>query len=106
MRPAAVPRSVGSMNGIVVVLEFEEPIGSAILGAGLQPAETQGLRQVHAAPADPNVPRDPGPRTFCGLDTSGLTVDPWEPTGPGSPWYPPQLHRQVCEDCDAAVRGQ
>lgn len=54
------------------------------------------LLVVHATGSDPDVPGDPAAVTVCGLDTAGMTVDPWRPAAPGQRWYPPDLARQVC----------
>lgn len=60
-----------------------------MFGSGERPADEDGVRQVHAAPSDPDVLNDPGPLTLCGLDTSRMLAEPWAPDRPGSRWYPP-----------------
>lgn len=93
------------MGAIVVMLEREEPLIVRALGGGRDLVEDQGVEKVHAAPSDPDIPEDPGPQTFCGLDTSTLTKDPWSPPGPGSTWYPPRWHDRVCRRCATALRS-
>lgn len=90
---------------VIVLLEPDEPLTIRIIGAGEQPDDQQAVRAVHAAPGDPDAPRDPGPLTACGLDTSGMLIEPWQPRGPGGRWFPPRWSRLVCPRCDAAVRS-
>lgn len=90
---------------MIVLLEFDEPLTVRVIGAGEQPDDQQTVRAVHAAPSDPDTPRDPGPVTACGLDTSGMTIEPWQPPGPGSRWFPPRWSRLICPRCDATVRS-
>ncbi|MER7773012.1 hypothetical protein [Kitasatospora sp. NPDC096140] len=58
----------------------------------------------HAAGTDPDAPGDPLPTTACGLDTTGMIMNPYQPPGPGSRWYPPYLLPHVCPRCDQAVQ--
>ncbi|CAL9643682.1 hypothetical protein SUDANB32_06403 [Streptomyces sp. enrichment culture] len=43
------------------------------------------IAAVHAAMNDPDVPGDPGDRTFCGRPSRGTDPVPYEPAGPGAP---------------------
>lgn len=70
------------MASIIVLLELEP--STEVLDAGEVDVGAR-VRWVHAAPADPDVPEDPGPRTFCGLDTTPLEQEQYRPAGPGSP---------------------
>ncbi|MEU5366559.1 hypothetical protein ABZ354_24320 [Streptomyces sp. NPDC005925] len=64
------------------------------------------IEAVHAAPADPDVPGDPGDRTFCGKPTLDMERVDYQPAGPGAPWLPPDMSRWACRDCAAALRAQ
>ncbi len=90
---------------IVVVLELDESLAAHAVGSGEQLDDVGGVRQVHAAPSDPDVLNDPGPTTLCGLDTTGMLTEPWSPDRPGSRWYPPRWAGHICLTCDAAVRA-
>ncbi|WP_371483803.1 hypothetical protein [Kitasatospora sp. NBC_00315] len=91
------------MASIIVLLELEP--STEVLDAGEVDVGAR-VRWVHAAPADPDVPEDPGPRTFCGLDTTPLEQEQYRPAGPGEPWYPPQHRTRRCRECVAALRSQ
>ncbi|OKI99897.1 hypothetical protein AMK19_30720 [Kitasatospora sp. CB01950] len=58
-----------------------------------------------AAGSDPDVPGDPLPVTACGIDTAGMVVDPWRPSGPGSRRYPSRYAGHVRPRCERAVRS-
>lgn len=60
---------------------------------------------VHAAPADPDIPGDPGERTFCGKPTTQMEPHSYSPPGPGAPWYPSNLSGFRCATCNAALRS-
>ncbi|MET9961786.1 hypothetical protein ABZ128_22505 [Streptomyces sp. NPDC006326] len=82
------------MSEIAVVYELGRPVTAHTT------AERPVLR-VHAAPAAPDRPSVPGPRTFCGRDTFAMERSPYVPAEhPGSPWYPPQYANLVCPACD------
>ncbi|MFI6444660.1 hypothetical protein [Kitasatospora sp. NPDC050543] len=91
------------MASVIILLEREpsdDPgIGPDVVDVALE------VRWVHAAPADPDIPEDPGPRTLCGLDTDAMQHEPYRPTGPGQPWYPPLLHDRRCRECEAVLRS-
>ncbi|MFJ3219182.1 hypothetical protein ACIPLC_25045 [Kitasatospora sp. NPDC086801] len=90
------------MSGVVVLVELEP--STEVLDAGEVDVSAR-VRWVHAAAADPDVPEDPGPVTFCGLDTAGLEREPYRPAGPGEPWYPPSQRTRRCRACEAALKA-
>lgn len=90
------------MAAIIVMMDMEGPGTAEVLSGGVALIGAPP-RQVHAAPADPDIPGDPGPRTFCGLDTGHLVQDDWHPQSPASPWFPPKWHNQVCKACHQAL---
>ncbi|MEZ0067817.1 hypothetical protein ABIA32_003833 [Streptacidiphilus sp. MAP12-20] len=63
-----------------------------------------GLRAVHAAKADPEVPDSPADRTLCGLATVGMEKHSYRPQDPGASWYPPNLTPWECKACSQALR--
>ncbi|WP_406511200.1 hypothetical protein OG851_01175 [Streptomyces sp. NBC_00161] len=87
------------MGSIIVLFELEPD--QAIGPDGVEPV----VRGVHAAGADPDAPEDPLPQTLCGLDTDAMEHSHYRPTGPGEPWYPPALHEQRCQRCEAGLRS-
>ncbi len=90
------------MASIVILLELEP--STEVLDAGEVDLGAR-VRFVHAAPADPDVPEDPGPRTFCGVETFGLEYEAYRPVGPGAPWYPPEYRSRRCRECEIALRS-
>ncbi|WBP89523.1 hypothetical protein [Kitasatospora cathayae] len=86
------------MAAIVVLFEMEPDQALGAEGVG------PGVLQVHAAPADPDVPEDPLPQTLCGLDTGPMEHAHYRPVRPGEPWYPPDMADQRCRLCEAALR--
>ncbi|MFI8459140.1 hypothetical protein [Kitasatospora sp. NPDC085464] len=90
---------------VIVLLELTEPADARTITASGEPVELSAVRQVHAAPSDPDVPGDPGPTTLCGRDSGAMLVEHWQPPGPGSRWYPPRWAGRVCPICDGAVRS-
>jgi len=90
---------------IIVLLELMEPADARVVQASGEPVEPSAVRQVHAAPSDPDVPGDPGPTTACRRDTGAMLVEHWQPGGPGSRWFPPRWNGWICPTCDAAVRS-
>ncbi|MFB7664378.1 hypothetical protein ACFC1R_10600 [Kitasatospora sp. NPDC056138] len=90
------------MSGVIVLLELEP--STEVLDAGEVDVGAR-IRWVHAAPSDPEVPEDPGPATFCGIATSDLEREPYSPTEPGAPWYPPSQRTRRCRSCEAALRA-
>ncbi|MFD8316298.1 MULTISPECIES: hypothetical protein [Kitasatospora] len=90
---------------LIVLLELMEPADARVVLASGEPVESSAVRQVHAAPSDPDVPGDPGSTTACGRETSGLIVEHWTPSGPGGRWWPPRWAGRICPDCAKAVRA-
>lgn len=90
------------MSGVVVLVELES--STEVLDEGEVDVGAR-IRWVHAAPADPDVPEDPGPVTFCGIDTGDLEREGYQPSGPGEPWYPPSQRTRRCRECEAALRA-
>ncbi|WBP92218.1 hypothetical protein [Kitasatospora cathayae] len=87
---------------VIVLLELMERTDAHIIQASEEPVEASAVRQVHAAPSDPDVPGDPGPTTACGRDTAAMLVEHWQSTGR---WYPPRWAGWICPTCDTAVRS-
>ncbi|MFJ9950194.1 hypothetical protein [Kitasatospora sp. NPDC091207] len=90
------------MSGVIVLVELEpstEVLDAEEVDVGAR------IRWVHAAPADPEVPEDPGPVTFCGIGTGDLEREGYRPSGPGEPWYPPSQRTRRCRECEAALRA-
>ncbi|MGW2401744.1 hypothetical protein ACWCYY_34845 [Kitasatospora sp. NPDC001664] len=103
--PDARPRTVpeGEAMTVIVLEESRKEISEDFGPTNL----VSHIGQIHAAPADPadpDVPADPADRTFCGKDTAGMETLSYRPAGPGSSWYPQNLERWVCRDCDGALR--
>ncbi|MCX5211662.1 hypothetical protein OG689_20605 [Kitasatospora sp. NBC_00240] len=90
------------MASIIVLLELEP--STEVLDEGEVDVGAR-VRWVHAAAGDPDVPEDPAPRTFCGIDTAPLEYEPYRPSGPGEPWYPPLHRTRRCRDCETALRS-
>ncbi|MGW4897506.1 hypothetical protein ACWEQL_35440 [Kitasatospora sp. NPDC004240] len=91
------------MSGVIVLVELEpstEVLDSGEVDVGAR------VRWVHAAPADPDAPEDPGPVTFCGIDTFDLERESYRPARPGEPWYPPSQRTRRCRECEAALRSR
>ncbi|MFI9272304.1 hypothetical protein ACIGXM_16510 [Kitasatospora sp. NPDC052896] len=91
------------MSGVIVLMELEP--STEVLSGGEVDVGAR-IRWVHAAPADPEVPEDPGPLTFCGIDTGPLEREPYVPAAPGDPWYPPSQRTRRCRACEAALRAR
>ncbi|MEY9963525.1 hypothetical protein ABIA33_001558 [Streptacidiphilus sp. MAP12-16] len=90
------------MNAIIVLLELEpstEVIDSREVDIGAR------ARWVHAAEAAPDAPDRPLTRTVCGADATEMEVEPYRPSAPGEPWFPPEHRSRRCPECDAALRG-
>lgn len=90
---------------VIVLLELLEPADAHVIQVSGEPVDPLAVRQVHAAPSDPDVPGDPGPTAACGRDTGAMLVEHWQPAGPGGRWYPPGWTGRICPTCDAAVRS-
>ncbi|GAA0680208.1 hypothetical protein GCM10010193_37340 [Kitasatospora atroaurantiaca] len=90
------------MVSIVVLLEPELVRASAL---GDTTDYVEGVRAVHAAPADPSVPGNPDDLTFCGMDTGRMRRDPYQAPQPGATWYPPKWRGKVCSACDRVLRA-
>lgn len=89
---------------VVVLLELTEPADAPLMLIAGEPPEPSEVHLVHAAPPDPEVPRDPGLVTVCGRDTALMLSDPWQPAGPGGRWWPPRWAGRICPTCDHGVR--
>ncbi|MEY9965335.1 hypothetical protein ABIA33_003377 [Streptacidiphilus sp. MAP12-16] len=63
-----------------------------------------GLRAVHAALTDPEVPEDPANQTLCGRATARMEKHSYQSQGPGASWYPPNLTPWECKACSQALR--
>ncbi|MFG3054055.1 hypothetical protein ACGFZP_24295 [Kitasatospora sp. NPDC048239] len=90
------------MSGVIVLVELEP--STEVLDAGEVEVGAR-VRWVHAAPGDPDAGGDPGPVTFCGIDTDELEREEYRPAGPGEPWYPPSQRTRRCRACEAALRS-
>ncbi|WP_228984245.1 hypothetical protein [Streptomyces sp. DH12] len=86
---------------IVVLRELRKE-----LSRDMGPGDPLGfIEAVHAAPADPDVPGDPGDRTFCGLPTLGMERVEYTPRAPGAPWLPHNMRPWECRNCADALRS-
>lgn len=86
---------------IIVLTELRKALGDDF-GPGEAVTRAEA---VHAAPADPDVPGDPGAKTFCGMSTEGMERHPYSPSRPGQSWYPAGVSRFRCPTCDRALRS-
>ncbi|MFG2457030.1 hypothetical protein ACGFWE_08170 [Streptomyces sp. NPDC048523] len=87
--------------GIIIVEETRKQM-SVDFGPGRADTFTEA---VHAAPADPSVPGDPGDTTLCGKPTRDMEKLSYTPSGPGAPWFPRNKRQWMCRACDEALRS-
>ncbi|GAA2274388.1 hypothetical protein GCM10010430_70510 [Kitasatospora cystarginea] len=53
---------------VIALLELMKPADARVIQASEEPVEPMAVRQVHAAPSDPDVPGAPGPTTVWAND--------------------------------------
>jgi hypothetical protein len=94
------------MSSVIVLLEMEP--STEVLGTGEGVGEVDigaRVRFVHAALAGGLTHSAVPAHTLCGLETTPLEPEAYQPVDSAAPWYPPEYASRRCAECDAAVPG-